>query len=89
MKKSTTISVRLDDETKEKLDSIIKIEKCKKSDVLNLMISNYQYGVYTNDQNKKEALRHFLKLLNLINELDDELSREIKEELEVIQCLIW
>lgn len=89
MKKSTTISVRLDDETKEKLDSIIKIEKCKKSDVLNLMISNYQYGVYTNDQNKKEALRHFLKLLNLINELDDEFSREIKEELEAIQCLIW
>ena len=88
MKKNNITSMRLDNETKEKLDCIANTEKCSKSDVVAMMINKYKLGDYTKEQKKKEGMKHLLNLFNLINELDDELGKGIKLELEEIQCLI-
>lgn len=88
MRKSNTISMRLDNVTKEKLEHLANLEKCSKTDIVVRMINMYNLGDYTKEQKKKESMKHLLELFNIINEMDDDLGKVIKLELEEIQCLI-
>lgn len=86
--KNHTISIRLNKEMKEKLDYILSKEDCSKSKIITSMIYNYRTDDVTTEENKKKALQHFIRIIELANSIDNELGYEIQREVDKIQCLI-